>query len=406
MPAVVAIPHVVEELLVQFGDLLPNEPSRLHFAEYLTGLLIAERKTVNGISHEFAATTDQSCLNRWLTEAPWDAERINQHRLDWLQADPTTRYRQDGVIAIDNTLIDHDGKLIEDAGWFWDHAEERYLIAHDYLFSNYVHPSGKHYPLHFRRFRKRETCEQTGTPFKNHTALCIELIDWVIDQAIPGDFTFDSYFTHAEILNAIHTHDRTYVGDLKANRKVLVDGKEQKVSDWIATDLMPACRKKITIGDMTQWYFTKTIRVPNVDHPVRIVVLWPEERATKPRKILITNRTYWEVHRVLKTYRKRWTGTETFHRDGKQHLGMGDCQLRSGLGQTRHMHLVALVYTALMRQLQHDRAHDWAHTRLTTIGEACRMIFRETLAKTLEWVVDRTRDGMSFPEIKHQLALP
>ena len=50
MPAIVAIPQVVEELLVQFGDLLPNEPSRRHFAEYLTGLLVAEHKTVSGIA--------------------------------------------------------------------------------------------------------------------------------------------------------------------------------------------------------------------------------------------------------------------------------------------------------------------------------------------------------------------
>src|SRR5919198_1870127 len=131
MPAVVAIPQDVEELLVQFGDFFPNEPARRHFAEYMTGLFIAEHKTVSGINREFAATTDQSCLNRFLTEAPWDVERINAHRLEWLQADPTTCYRQDGVIAIDNTLIDHDGKLIEDVGYFWDHADERYLIAHD-----------------------------------------------------------------------------------------------------------------------------------------------------------------------------------------------------------------------------------------------------------------------------------
>ena len=244
MPAVVAIPQVVEELLVQFGDFFPNEPARRHFAEYLTGLFIAEHKTVSGINREFAATTDQSCLNRWLTEAPWDVERINQHRLEWLQSDPTTRYRQDGVIAIDNTLIDHDGKLIDDVGWFWDHAEQRHLIAHDYLFANYVHPSGKHYPLQFRRFRKKETCVAAKQPFHSHTDLCIELIDWVIEQAIPGDFTFDSYFTNAEILTHIHSHKRAYVGDLKANRNIIVDGTTWKANDWIATNLGPLCRKK------------------------------------------------------------------------------------------------------------------------------------------------------------------
>ena len=38
---------------------------------------------------------------------------------------------------------------------------------------------------------------------------------------------------------------------------------------------------------------------------------------------------------MLRVYRHRWTGTETFHRDGKQQLGLGDCQVRSGKGQTR-----------------------------------------------------------------------
>src|SRR3954466_9655979 len=89
------------------------------------------------------------------------------------------RYGFDGVIPIDNTLIDHDGKLIDDVGWFWDHADQRHLIAHDYLFINYVNPSGKHYPLDFRRFRKRDQCDDEH-PFQNHTTLTKELIDWAV----------------------------------------------------------------------------------------------------------------------------------------------------------------------------------------------------------------------------------
>ena len=404
MPAIVAIPQVVEELLVQFADLFPNEPSRRHFAEYLTGLLVAEHKTVSGIAREFACPPDQSTLNRFLTEAPWDVERINAHRLECLQADPTTCYRQDGVIAIDNTLIDHDGKLIEDVGYFWDHADKRHLIAHDYLFANYLNPSGKHYPLDFRRFRKKESCIAAAEPFKNHTDLAKELIDWVVAENIPGDFTFDSYFTNAPIMNTIHAKGRSYIGDLKANRVIVVSGKQISVSEWVKT-LTPLLRTKFTVGGHTQWYFTKSVRIPTVSHPLRILVLWSEEKAAMPRKILISNRTHWEAHRILKVYKRRWTGTETFHRDGKQHLGMGECQLRDGMGQTRHMHLVVLVYTALMRLPQHDRALEWAHTRLMTIGESCRSIARETLGKTIAWAIEHAQAGMSLPEIKRQLAL-
>ncbi len=406
MPAIVEFPTLVQDLLAEYSDLFANAPERRHFAEYLTGLFIAERKTVSGINREFAVTTDQSCLNRWMTDVAWDPAALNLRRLGELQRESATRYTTHGVIPIDNTLIDHDGKLIADVGWFWDHADQRHLIAHDYLIVNYVCASGKHYPLEFRRFRKKETCLAEKTVFKSHTALCIELIDWVVEQDIPGDFTFDSYFTAAEILNHIEHKRRNYVGDLKFNRTITVDGKDWKASEWVKTQLGPLCRQKTTADGKIQWYFSKSIRIPGINHTVRIVVLWRGQRDAEPRKILITNRTYWEVHRILKVYRKRWTGTETFHRDGKQHLGMGACQLRSGEGQTRHMYLVFLAYSALMRHLKHDRAQEWAHARLTTIGESCRAIFRETLGKTIAWVVEQVAQGQSLSQIKAHLALP
>jgi hypothetical protein len=45
--------------------------------------------------------------------------------LAWLQQDPSTRYHERGSIPLDNVLIDHHGQLIEDVGWFWDHADQR-----------------------------------------------------------------------------------------------------------------------------------------------------------------------------------------------------------------------------------------------------------------------------------------
>ena len=132
MPAIIEFPKVVQDAMAGYGDIFANECQRRHFAEYLTGLFVAERKTVLGIHGEFAATTDQSCLNRFLTDAEWDVEALNQRRLEELQKAATTRYSDQGVIAIDNTLIDRAGMLIPDAGWLWDHAEERHKIAQDY----------------------------------------------------------------------------------------------------------------------------------------------------------------------------------------------------------------------------------------------------------------------------------
>ena len=151
---------------------------------------------------------------------------------------------------------------------------------------------------------------------------------------------------------------------------------------------------------------TTTVRIPEVKHKVRIVMIWNHKRDREPCKILVTNRTPWEVTRILQVYRHRWTGTETFHRDGKQELGMGDCQLRDGQGQTRHMCLVMLAYSLLMNQLGPGRAKEWALCRLTTIGEAFRAMLRETLRTTLAWAIEEVAEnGRSYDHVVARLRL-
>jgi DDE superfamily endonuclease len=401
MPAIVDFPTIVQEALALFGDLFDTEPARRHFAEYLTGLIVAENKTISGINREFALTTDQSCLNRWLTEVQWDVTALNDRRLAWLQQAPQTRYSVRGVIAIDNTLVDHAGKLIEDVGWFWDHADQRHVIAHDYMISNYVCPSKAHYPIEWRRFKKRDSCP--AKDFKDHTELCIELIDDALKREIPGDFTFDSYFTSAKVLNHLQSKQRAYVGDLKLNRKVVYVGQEQKLQD-VARQIPWAAKKPIRVGTRQYWYFSKQMRIPDVGHPVRIVLFWRERDDQDASKALVSNRLGWEVIRIVLVYRHRWTGTETFHRDGKQQLGLGDCQVRSGEGQTRHVYLVSAAYSLLMRSLQQSRAQDWARRTLTTIGEACRAVKAETLERMIDWIVDKlTVDHWSITDIKDVL---
>jgi hypothetical protein len=396
MAGIIEFPQVVQDALRDFGDLFANEPQRRHFAEYLTGLYVAARKTVTGINAEFARTTDQSCLNRFVHLEAWDVQALNQRRLDLLQQDSETRYGDHGVIAVDNTLIDHTGQLIDDVGWFWDHAEERYKVAHDYLIANYVCPSGKHYPLDFRCFQKQEQCQARDAPFKDHTELFKDLVDWADSRKIPGTFAMDSYFTNAAILNYIHGkrggdgQPRGYVGSLKFNRKLQYKGRLLKASE-LAAEIGPESRKPLQEGEKRQWYFTCTLRIPDVGHKVRVVILWPSREAGSPRIILVTNRVRWEVSRIVRVYRHRWAGTETFHRDGKQQLGMGDCQLRTRECQARHMYLVMLAYSLLVRQLRQGHAYEWAYRKLTTIGEACRAILHETLRSTLSWAIERVQ---------------
>ena len=109
--------------------------------------------------------------------------------------------------------------------------------------------------------------------------------------------------------------------------------------------------------------------------------------------------------RLVLVYRHRWTGTATCHRAGKQQLGRGDGQVRTGEGQTRHVSLVSTAYSLLMRSLQPVHPQHGARRTLTTIGEAWRAVKAETLERVIDWIVEKlTVEHWSVPTIKAVLA--
>ena len=88
-------------------------------------------------------------------------------------------------------------------------------------------------------------------------------------------------------------------------------------------------------------------------------------------------------------YRARWTGTETFHRDAKQQLGRGDCQLTKAQGHDRHMYLVFTAYSLLVRQLCLTHLNEWARKKIQPIAEACRAVRTQTLEKLIDWIIEK-----------------
>ena len=194
------------------------------------------------------------------------------------------------------------------------------------------------------------------------------------------------------------------MGALKLNRKVVFEGREQKLQE-VAGQIPFTDKKAVRVGQRCYWYFSKRMRIATVSHPVRIVLFWKERHATQASKALVTNRVVWEALRMLRVYRHRWTGTETFHRDGKQQLGLGDCQVRSGKGQTRHVYLVSAAYSLLMHAMHASGPHEWTRRTLTTIGEACRAVKGELLERLVDWIVDKlSNDDWSMSQIKAVLA--
>ena len=75
-----------------------NEPQRKHCANYLTGLFLAQSKTIAGITEEIVGTSDQSCLNRFMNKVEWDHEELNANRINWLQQFEGAKFSPNGRV--------------------------------------------------------------------------------------------------------------------------------------------------------------------------------------------------------------------------------------------------------------------------------------------------------------------
>lgn len=72
----------------------------IEFERYISGLVVSENKTVDGIKRLFVSESrNQSSLNRLLTQSPFSLEHLNQVRLNVLASQAGTQLKRDGVLG-------------------------------------------------------------------------------------------------------------------------------------------------------------------------------------------------------------------------------------------------------------------------------------------------------------------
>jgi CHAD domain-containing protein len=71
---------------------------------------------VQSIARHQVDPVDQSTPNGFLTTYDWNREKLNRTLLQLLQSEKATRWRRDGVVAIDDTLLPRRGKKMPGAG--------------------------------------------------------------------------------------------------------------------------------------------------------------------------------------------------------------------------------------------------------------------------------------------------
>ena len=393
-----------------FFESLFSPEAFIEFKRYVSGLIVSENKTVDGINRLFVIENrNQSSLNRLLTASPFSLEVLNQARLTMLDSVPGTRLKPKGVLSVDDTLLTHYGQDFERIAKLYDPATQSYVWAHDLVTLHYS-DDDTDYPLRFQLWKpvdpakleqglrkarvplkaSKETLKKTAPDkwrgyllgvwqrqqkkqpeiqalYDSKMTIAQDLLkQWVAENPnLKLPVTFDNWFTQPAFCRFLdQTLHLPYVGTLADTDKVNLKTGQTTLKDFAARlkqEHLEAIKQggkvvfhKITITykGATEVYYSycQTHHIHNIGRQ-RLVINYREADLSDSPAYFISNQLIWHAAGITRIRRHRWP-VEVYHEEGKAE-GLDQYQLRDFSAIERHVALVAVVYS-LLRAAQRD----------------------------------------------------
>ena len=436
MLPVVQFPRIVEQQAARFDSVFTTDEQRKHFREYVTGLIAGNEATVTAINNLFLGRNDQSALNKFLTRADWDEHELNRRRVQMeqtrLQRRPLSAAA--GRLLIDDTLAHHTRCGMEGLAYLWDHAQGRYVWAHDVVTACYVNRSDQ-FPVDFRMWfqfqakkelaRLRQAAHVLAAQpnlagyrqhltdllgfhirqqvYQTKTALAADLVREAVALNLPFEVvTFDSWFLHNELIDPLEALHKDWVGGCPKDRLVWADNRWLQLQEYLKT-IPPTAYRPTSVQGHVYWTFTKVLALKSLSQRrLRIVASFDNADLKGDPFVLSTNRKDWERTRILLTYSDRWP-TETFNEDVKGHLGFEDYQLHKLRGIRRHWYLGFAAYSLLGDQGHPGRSRHGVRAPFESTGQRCRAVVRELLGDLVDWIAQRLEEGVPATTITQML---
>lgn len=410
MLPVVELPEIVKHYTTWFEDVFEEE-ALIQFQRYVSGLMVSENKTVDGMNRVIVyESRNQSSLNRLLTESPYSEQSLEKQRLAMMASLAETEMKEKGVLSVDDTHLIHYGQQFDEIAILWDPVGKRYAPAHNLVNVHYS-DDRTDYPVSFElwkpanlekieiglqavgiklraaKFALKEDDPKKWRQYllgvwsrhqaKAEVAALYESKLFIAKRKI-GQFvadhpelklpvTFDSWYTQPGFCRYLdQTLQIAYVGTLtEKNEVILQQGKQtlkafaqQRKADHLAAleQGNKAVFRKITIrykGDKETYYcYCRTLRIHNFGKQRLVISHSKADLSDKPR-FFNSNRLFWQASGIIRIRRHRWP-VEVYHQEGKAE-GLDQYQVRDFQAISRHIGLVALTYS-LLRIAPHDQA--------------------------------------------------
>ena len=334
-----------------------TKPQFNHVKNYVGGLIALNKKTINSISISSKEEKDQSNLNRFLTEAEWSEDDVQDRYVKKIN------HQTKGMsvsLIIDDSLSKKTGKHIEETQYHKDHSNNSFVFGHQ-IVTAMIMCFGLLLPLFPKLYSKKT---QSKIEFAK------QIIEYASSKIRISQVIIDSWYVCNEIIKLCLKKRITLIGNIKSNRVIQFErGEWIKLGKYYKS--ISRKRKVFTtaiIDDVTYKIHSKIVELKKVGE-VKLIISrqWLEDKKkwSRPFYVICTDVSKSDVY-VLREYTKRWS-IETFHKDIKQNLGLEAYQMRLRKGITRHLILVTLAY-AILKLMMFFKKVSW------TIGECIKYI--------------------------------
>ena len=334
-----------------------TKPQFNHVKNYVGGLIALNKKTIKSISNSSREEKDQSNLNRFLTEAEWSEDDVQDRYVKKINHQTK---RKPTSLIIDDSIAEKTGKHIEEVQYHKNHSGNGFVFGHQVV-TALIMCFGLLLPLFPKLYSKKT---------QSKIELAKKIIEYASSKIRISQVIMDSWYVCNDIIKLCLKKGLTLIGNIKSNR--LIQFGE---NDWIKLSkyYKSVSRKRkefqtLIINDKTYKVHSKIIKLKKVgDVKLIISKQWLEDKKkwSRPFYIICTDVRKSDIC-VLNEYTKRWS-IETFHKDIKQNLGLEAYQMRLRKGITRHLILVTLAY-AILKLMMFFKKVSW------TIGECIKYI--------------------------------
>ena len=338
---------IIDRELKEFSRFF-SKPQFSHFREYVIGLYISYgRKTVVNINENTDNGTDQSQLNRFLTNPKWNVKGLQEKYEEYAILNVLKNSSKYVFLIFDDTVKPVSVKnKIEGVAKYFDHAEKHYVWGHKFFTSAITNGNGLTVPFVIEIYRKRSDSRVHGIKYRKITNIAKETVEKfaLIDTGLKEKVAlFDTFYACKKILKTCIQSEVHFVTKVKSNKKFIVNNKILNVKEL--SRFMPFVGE--TIIKDSRYEYSKPISV-EWNGVGTVFLVRSRLKGHKEVQYFITDIAFLNGTEILELYSKRWE-IESMHRDLKQSIGFGDYMTRKIEAVKTHVFLSSIAYAILSK---------------------------------------------------------